>query len=101
MKAEEPVSLVLDSDVHVSGAVLDVESVNSKKGTQLWCSSNGKEHLIVNLCKTTTQFAVDIGLSKGEEITFYVKGQGTVHLHGYNILDGENELESNDGQNTW
>lgn len=84
------------TDLHVSAAVLDVESLpkNSKKGVQLWFENEIGMHLVCNLSHQTPQFGLDIGFSKSECVTFYTKGgPGTVYLHGYYVPD---ECEEND-----
>lgn len=81
-----------ETDLHVSAAVLDVESLNknSKKGVQVWTEKQNDEHLIVNLCRQTTQFPLDIGFSKGERVEFFTKGgPGTVYLHGYFVPEDD------------
>lgn len=83
------------TDLHISGAVLDVESLsaNSKKGVQVWVEYESKQHLITNLGRQTPQFTLDIGFSKGERVTFFTKGPGNVHLHGYFVPDDDVENE--------
>lgn len=83
------------TDVHLSGAVLDTEKLqpNSKKTIQLWIEHDNKETLIGNLCRNTSQIALDIGFSKNEKVIFSVKGVGNVHLHGYFVPDEDLEDE--------
>lgn len=82
-----------ETDLHISAAVLDVESLpaSCKKGIQVWLECGNRQHLITNLCRQTKQCTLDIGFSKGESVVFSTKGQGSVHLHGYFVPDDENE----------
>lgn len=84
------------TDLHVSAAVLDVESLppNSKKGVQCWVEYGGKSNLITNLSRAIPQFSLDIGFSKGETVIFHTKGQGNVYLHGYFVSDGDDENDN-------
>lgn len=89
---------VFATDVHVSAAVLDIESLpkSSKKGVQLWIENQKGAHLIANLCRQTTQVGLDIGFSKEENVTFFTKGEsGTVYLNGYFAPEDadENDVE--------
>lgn len=81
------------TDLHISAVVLDLESLptNAKKGVQVWVEHENKQYLITNLCRQTSQFTLDIGFSKGERVTFFTKGQGNVHLHGYFVPEDDNE----------
>lgn len=85
MEPNTPSVQEFETDLHISAAILDIVSLpaKSKKVIQVYLSQAGNEFVIANLCHQTTQFALDIGFSKGEKVTFFTKGEGNVHLHGY------------------
>lgn len=89
LDSDDYLDQTLETDLHISGVVLDLESLssNSKKAVQVWIGSDGKNHLIANLCKQTSQFLLDIGLSKDEKVIFFKKGMGNVYFHGYLVPD--------------
>lgn len=94
MNPNQPDVQHFETDLHVSAAVLDIESLlkSSKKGVQVWVQNESGEHLIANLCRQTTQIPLDIGFSKEEDLTFFTKGgPGIVHLHGYFVAEDNEE----------
>ncbi|XP_031636136.1 uncharacterized protein LOC116349023 isoform X1 [Contarinia nasturtii] len=85
-------------DLHLSTILLDCEMLPSsyKKMTQVWVDFNKKEHLIANLCRQTSQLAIDIGFIKGESVSFFVKGDGDVYINGYITNDNEASTTQDD-----
>lgn len=84
---KHPIKFV--KETHISAAVLDDSSMsnNNKKSIQLWLSDDeNAEYLIACLSKQTPQFPMDLGLSVGETLTFFTKGNDVpVYISGYTM----------------
>lgn len=54
---------------------------------------DGSQFVIANLdTDNITQVDLDLIFTEGEEVTFFLKGEGTVHLSGY-VLDFEDDYD--------
>lgn len=78
--------------MHLSTTIFDVDTVpaNSKKTTQLWVDFEGSDHLIAVVSRLIPQVSLDVGFAKDSKVTFFVKGEGEVHLNGY---EGPKEIQ--------
>lgn len=94
-------------ELHISAAVLDVESMEKrvKGNVQFWMSQIfdgiSSKYLIANLSRSVTQVALDICIDQGEEVSLYTDGQGDVYLHGYFVNDGAPLMISDQNHETY
>jgi hypothetical protein len=77
-------------------AALDPKSQKNNKWASVYVENQGTEYLLCNLNgEKNLQERIDLMFAESEEVTFFVKGEGTVHLTGYEMpednfgFDGE------------
>lgn len=88
LKANKRYSQQIVKAFHVSQATLDLNTLNDSDGTvQVWLNTDDTDHLIANVSKQTSHVQLDLAFTEGETVSFYSKGNGTVHLSGYLIPD--------------
>lgn len=70
---------------------------------QVWVNIDDENHLICNLTKNASHVPLDLAFSEGENVAFYSKGNGVVHLTGFLLpeepdygFDGLEEEENED-----
>lgn len=84
----------MDKPFHVSQATLDLDTSSTESQTSVWAVVNkNAPALIANLDDEVSQVRLDLGFGRGDDITFYLKGDNScqVHLTGYYL---EIEAES-------
>ena len=70
---------------HVSHATLDVNSYSGGDDdvVQVWLTTDDTNHLLCNVTKKSSHVPLDLAFSEGENIAFFSKGHGIVHLTGF------------------
>lgn len=90
----------VEKSYHISKAVLDVP-VDGKvtgKRVQLMLEHNKSQYLLCNLdSDKTNQVDLDLIFTEGEEVTFYLNGDGPVHLSGY-VLEFNDDFDEDDDE---
>ena len=91
----------VERSYHISRAVLDVPidgKSSGNKRVQLMLEHDKSNYLLCNLdSEKCNQVALDLIFTEGEEVTFYLNGEGTVHITGYVLeFDGESDFEDFD-----
>lgn len=89
----------VEKSYHISKAVLEipVDGKVSGKRVQLMLEHNKTHYLLCNLDnEKTIQVDLDLIFTEGEEVTFYLNGEGTVHLSGYVLEFGDDFDEDDD-----
>ncbi|XP_029665320.1 46 kDa FK506-binding nuclear protein [Formica exsecta] len=87
---------------HVTMACLDLSL--AREPVQVMVKCNNKSFLLCTLNKDKFQTSLDLIFEKGENITFFCNGQGSVHMTGYllpneNIdSDSEEEIEEEEAE---
>ncbi|KAJ1962576.1 peptidylprolyl isomerase fpr3 [Dispira parvispora] len=83
----------VEASFRISMAALDEKIANEKERTVVKITV---DHKIFVLCSLTAgrceQQPLDIVLTEGEEVTFYVKGENTVHLTGNYLPDDDMDV---------
>ena len=75
-----------------------VASTPPSERVQLWMKQQDRHYLLAQLdSKHNVHVQLNLNLSLGEEITYYLNGTGVVHLTGYILaLDTGFDLDLND-----
>lgn len=82
MKQGDGKSFAVVDPIHISGVALERDR-NLKVGhVEVWTRKE-EDSMIAVLNKRTLNVPLNLILSKGEKISFYIKGNGTVHLSGF------------------
>lgn len=77
-------SMVLDTDIKLSQAVLDPSKGAKKEPVCLMVEYNKKQFILAVLDPTRSwQCPLDLMFDQGSEVKFFLKGSGTVHLTGF------------------
>uniref|UniRef100_A0A6G1SAJ6 FK506-binding nuclear protein n=1 Tax=Aceria tosichella TaxID=561515 RepID=A0A6G1SAJ6_9ACAR len=86
-------AMTMDTDVKLSQAVLDPATKgNKKEPVCLMAEIQGKSFILAVLDPSQSwQCPLDLMLAAGTEVKFFLRGQGTVHLTGYEFLDDDDE----------
>lgn len=70
---------------------MPVDGKVTGKRVQLMLEHNKSQYLLCNLdSEKSSQVDLDLIFTEGEEVTFYLNGEGAVHLSGY-VLDFDEE----------
>lgn len=76
----------VEAQFHLTMAALDPKSQKGNKSASVYVENLGTEYLVCNLNgEKKLQERLDLMFGESEEITFFVKGEGTVHLTGYEM----------------
>jgi hypothetical protein len=90
-------ALTMGTDIKLSQAVLDPASKgNKKEPVCLMAEIQGKSFILAVLDPSQSwQCPLDLMLAAGTEVKFYLRGQGVVHLTGYEFRDddGDDDFE--------
>ncbi|GIX83127.1 FK506-binding protein 4 [Caerostris darwini] len=96
-------SQIVERRFHISMAALDPAGTLSSHFVSLLVERGGSEYLLCSLHKESQlQVNLDLFFDVGEEVSFSLRGQGTVHLSGYyihDLNDKTNLKNANDNQN--
>lgn len=83
--------LILETDIKLSQAVLDPSKVAKKGPVCLMVEYNKKQFIIAVLDSDRSwQCPLDLMFAAGSEIKFFLRGNGTVHLTGFEYRDDMN-----------
>ncbi|GIX74165.1 hypothetical protein CEXT_557081 [Caerostris extrusa] len=95
-------SQIVERRFHISMAALDPAALSSHF-VSLLVERGGSEYLLCSLHKESQlQVNLDLFFDVGEEVSFSLRGQGTVHLSGYyihDLNDKTNLKNANDNKN--
>lgn len=85
--AAEPHKECSEESYHISHAALDVMTVQEGNPaiTQIWVQSGDKNTLLATLSEGLPQTHLDHAFESHEEVVFFTRGGGTIHLSGYYI----------------
>ena len=83
--------MTMDTDVKLSQAVLDPATKGNKKDPVcLMAEIEGKSFILAVLDPSQSwQCPLDLMLAAGTEVKFYLRGQGSIHLTGYEFRDDD------------
>lgn len=89
-------STTVDKSFHVSMAALDCSTVKGEKDIQSVMLEEGESNspfILCNLQKPKLlQSHLDLNFMSGDRITFFCRGNGTVHLTGYIMPDDDDDV---------
>lgn len=74
---------ISENGFYIRRATLDVDTVEKNENIQLWTINDNQQYLLCNLNHKNPERRLNISIGSGEDVRFFVKGQGTVHLVGY------------------
>ncbi|KAI8610575.1 hypothetical protein BC830DRAFT_730531 [Chytriomyces sp. MP71] len=90
-------SQLVDQTFRLSNIALDPKTKATKGRVSVTVQAGNNEFVIANLLiGVVEQAVVDLTFSEGEEITFTVTGEASVHLTGNYIFDDVDEDEDDD-----
>lgn len=75
-------------ELHLTSATLDTKLKAKHPDMQLWYRVNTIDQLIAAFSKQMPHVSLNLKVSAGEKVTFFVRGNGTVYANGY-IFGGE------------
>lgn len=87
-------AMTMETDVKLSQAVLDpaTKQGNKKEPVCLMAEIQGKSFMLAVLDPSQSwQCPLDLMLAAGTEVKFYLRGQGTIHLTGYEFHEDDAE----------
>lgn len=84
-------SQTVDASYHCTMAALEPQEKEGKKNfVSVWVEQDKQEFLLCTLKPDTTfQVPLDLIFVEGQEVAFFLNGEGTVHLTGYVLPDEE------------
>ncbi|XP_075681338.1 46 kDa FK506-binding nuclear protein-like [Dermatophagoides pteronyssinus] len=91
-------SQTVEMSYHISKAALeiDLKKPETEQRVQVMMEQNKTKYLLCTLdSQKIIQTELDLIFTEGEEVTFFLNGEGTVHLTGY-IMDFDDDDEFDD-----
>lgn len=89
-------STTVDKSFHVSMAALDCSTVKNDKDVQSVMLEEGESNIPFILCNLqkpkVLQSRLDLNFMSGDRVTFFCRGNGTVHLTGYIMPDDDDDF---------
>ncbi|OTF84201.1 FK506-binding protein-like protein [Euroglyphus maynei] len=92
-------SQTVELSYHISKAALeiDVKKPEAEKRVQVMLEQNDTKYLLCTLdSQKIIQTELDLIFTEGEQVTFYLNGEGTVHLTGYIMDFDDDELDDDE-----
>jgi hypothetical protein len=88
-------TMTMETGIKLSQAVLDPSTKgNKKEPVCLMAEIQGKSFMLAVLDPNQSwQCPLDLMLAAGTEVKFYLKGQGVIHLTGYEFPDDDDDFE--------
>jgi len=96
LKTNKRYSQQVTKGFHVSQATLDLKTVNpndSEGIIQVWLHTDDADHLLANVNRQQPNVQLDLAFTEGETVSFYSKGNGTVHLSGYLFPEDDDDFD--------
>ncbi|KAG8188795.1 hypothetical protein JTE90_009187 [Oedothorax gibbosus] len=88
-------SQIVGKKFHISMAALDPTDTSTSAVVSLMAEHDGCQYLLCSLKKDSIlQVLLNLYFDKGENITFFLKGHGTVHLSGYYVCDSADNVKN-------
>lgn len=89
-------STTVDKSFHVSMAALDCTTVKSEKEVHSVMLEEGESNIPFILCNLqkpkVIQSPLNLNFVSGDRVTFFCRGNGTVHLTGYLITEDDDDF---------
>lgn len=76
-------NFVAAESVHLTSVTLDTQLKSKNLDVQLWIKQDNVEQLIAMVTKQMPHVLINMRLSVGEMVSFFVRGTGSVYINGF------------------